>query len=237
MPFWNPSSWKPPWEWKPWEWPKDVLDALSDTGKAAISGIQSAWDFTEDQANEAYSKMKEAANWTDEHVVQETVAGIEDGAKLLGQGAELAGEGLVELGKYTANHFCSVSVSAVLAGALAAEAATGEEEVAFGTLASICASKALDTAALDNASKTAAFLLVEPIYLIPVVSHFGNKKTLTAAVAFAIKRACEQEPEKVAGTGGQYLPGIIIYIVSAYICEGKLPVGFEIWRGAQPEFN
>ncbi len=213
---------------------EDVGHGFNDAGKAIGEAAKSAWKATSDEAN-AIASGVEAAGIT---IGNGFIAGATTVGKAIEEGAEQTGKGLVDAAKYVSEYACDIAVGSALSAAFAALAADGEEEAATGSLAAICAAQTIDNVALNTAAKTLAYIVVEPIYAIPGVSHaLGHKSDVESLVAFLTFKVCKENPKVVVGTAGQYLAGALIYGLTSAICEGKIPGGFTVWKGAQSEIT
>ena len=138
------------------------------------------------------------------------------------------------MGNYVSSHACDIAIGSALSTAFVTLAADGEEEASVGALAVLAATRFVDKLALKTAADALAFIVVEPVYLIPGVSaSVGHKSELESICAFLITKACSQSPKMVVGSGGQFLAGVLIYGITSVICEGKVPGGYQVWKGAQ----
>jgi hypothetical protein len=189
-----------------------------------------AWKATSDQI-EAMASAIEDAGLT---IGNGFVSGATVAADWIEERTEEIPEGLVALGRFMSNHACSIALGSALTAAFVALAADGEEEVAVGGLAALCALEAMDNVALNVAANELAFVIVEPVYLIPGVSAaVGHKAEAEALIAFVVVKACKQNPTMVVCTAGQYLAGVLIFALTAAICAGEMPGGLRLWQGAQ----
>lgn len=197
---------------------------------AASSAAVTAWSATSSEAQDISSAVEKGGI---------TIGnGFIDGATVIGkgieEGGEVVGEGLVALGEYVTEHACDLALGSALTAAFVTLAADGEEEASVGSLAALAATNFVDTLALKTAAKALAFIIVEPVYLIPGVSKsVGHKSELESIVAFLITKACKEKPKLVVGSGGQFLAGVLIYGITSVVCEGKVPGGYTVWKGAQ----
>ena len=205
---------------------------FNDAGSWVGGAAESAWEATSEEA-EAIGSTVESAG-----IVIGTgfVLGAEAAAKGIEEGAELAGKGLVEMGEYVTQHLCALGVGAALSAAFAAMSADGEEEEATGAVAVACAMGG--SVAMDIASVAMAKTLVEPVYLVPGVSSaLGDKDNVEDLVSFIISQACEENKNTVVASAGQFLVGLLIYSLTAAICEGKVPGGFQAMKDAKDKIT
>lgn len=201
---------------------------FNDAGSWVGGAAESAWEATSEEA-EAIGKIVESAG-----IIIGTgfVLGAEAAAQGIEEGAELVGEGLVEMGEYITQHLCDLGVGAALSAAFAAMSADGEEEEATGAVAIACSMG--DSVAMDVASAALAKTIVEPVYLIPGVSRaLGDKDNVEDLVSFIVSQACEENKETVVASAGQFLVGLLIYSLTAAICEGTVPGGFQAMKDAE----
>lgn len=158
-------------------------------------------------------------------------------ATVVGTGIEDAGEdiekGLVALGHYLSDHLCDIALGSALSTTFAALAADGEEEASVGQLAILAATNFVDRAALQTEADALAFIIANAVYEIPLVSKAISKADLESAITFLIMKACTDQPELVVGSGGQFIAGVLIAGITSVICEGKVPGGYKVWKGAQ----
>ena len=205
---------------------------FNDAGAWVGGAAESAWKATSDEA-EAIGRGFESVGMT---IGTGFIIGAKAAAAGLEEGVEYAGEGLVVIGKYVTQHVCSLAVGAALSAVFAAMAADGEEEEATGAVAVACAMG--ESVAMDLAATALAKVVVEPVYVIPGVSDaLGHKDEVEELIAFIVTQACEEHKKTVIASAGQFLAGVLIYGLTSAICEGKVPGGFEIWKGLQSEIT
>jgi hypothetical protein len=227
----------------------DVADGVSDAANAVVGGVDdaatvisssftsaatSAWKATSKEAN-AIGNAVEATGIV---IGDSFLSGAEVVAGGIEDGAEVVGDGLVDLGNYVTSYACDIALGSALSAAFVALAADGEEEVSLASLAVLGATGFVDTAALNTAAKALAFVVVEPVYLIPGVSSaVGHKSEMESIIAFLVVTACKAKPELVVSTAGQYLAGVLIYGITHVVCEGEVPGGYEVWDGLQSKIT
>jgi len=205
---------------------------FNDAGSWVGGAAESAWAATSDEA-EAIGHGVESAGII---IGTGLVIGAEAAAEGIKDGAEYAGEGLVAVGEYVTQHVCDLAMGAAIAGVMSALSAEGEEEEATGAVAVACAMG--DSVALDLASVALAKVVVEPIYFIPGVSDaLGHKDDVEDVISFVVCQACEENKETVIASAGQFLAGVLLYALTSAVCEGKVPGGFELWKGVQAEME
>ena len=205
-------------------------NSFVDAADAASRVAVSAWSASSDEAQALGSVIeKNGITIGNGFIAGATVVG--DG---IGTGAEVVGKGAVALGKYVSNHACDIALGSALSAAFVTLAADGEEEASVGSLAVLAATRFVDKVALKTAADALAFIVVEPVYLIPgVSSSIGHKSELESICSFLITKACSQNPKMVVGSGGQFIAGVLIYGITSVVCEGKVPGGYHVWKGAQ----
>jgi len=211
-----------------------VSDAATTISSSFTSAATSAWKATSKEAK-AIGNAVEATGIV---IGDSFLSGAEVVAGGLEDGAEVVGDGLVDLGNYITSYACDIALGSALSAAFVALAADGEEEVSLASLAALGATGFADTAALNTAAKALAFVVVEPVYLIPgVSSSVGHKSDLETIVAFLVVTACKEKPELVVSTAGQYLAGVLIYGITHVVCEGEVPGGYQVWQGLQDKIT
>ncbi|NRB37251.1 MAG: hypothetical protein HRU20_02150 [Pseudomonadales bacterium] len=211
-----------------------VTDAANAVSSSFTSAATSAWKATSKEAL-AIGTGVEAAGIV---IGDSFLSGANVVADGIEDGAEVVGDGLVSLGKYVSSYACDIALGSALSAAFVALAADGEEEVSMASLAALGLTNFVDTAALNTAAKTLAYIIVEPVYLIPGVSSaVGHKSEMETIIAFLIVTACKEKPELVVSTAGQYLAGVLIYGITHVVCEGEVPGGYEVWQGLQSEIT
>ena len=211
-----------------------VSDAATVISSSFTSAATSAWKATSKEAK-AIGNAVEATGIV---IGDSFLSGAEVVADGIEDGAEVVGDGLVDLGNYITSYACDIALGSALSAAFVALAADGEEEVSLASLAALGVTGFADTAALNTAAKALAFVVVEPVYLIPGVSSaVGHKSEMETIIAFLVVTACKAKPELVVGTAGQYLAGVLIYGITHVVCEGEVPGGFEVWDGLQEKIS
>lgn len=205
-------------------------NSFTHVANAASSAAVGAWTSTSKEAQDLSSAVEKGGITIGNGFIQGATVvgnGIEDGA-------EEVGKGLVALGDYISEQACNIALGSALSAAFLTLASDGEEEASVGSLAALAATNFADQVALKTASKALAFIIVEPVYLIPGVSKsVGHKSELESIVAFLIAKACKEKPKLVVGSGGQFLAGVLIYGITSLVCEGKIPGGYQVWKGVQ----
>ncbi len=228
---------------------EDVADGVSDAANTVAGGVSdaatvisssftsaatSAWKATSKEAK-AIGNAVEAGGIV---IGDSFLSGAEVVAGGIEDGAEAVGDGLVDLGSYITSYACDIALGSALSAAFVALAADGEEEVSLASLAALGLTGFADTAALNTAAKALAFVVVEPVYLIPGVSSaVGHKSEMETIIAFLVVTACKAKPELVVGTAGQYLAGVLIYGITHVVCEGEVPGGYAVWDGLQTKIS
>ncbi|WP_298315515.1 hypothetical protein [uncultured Aquimarina sp.] len=209
---------------------KTGVNSFVNAADSVSGATVSAWEATSSEA-------KALGNAIEQNGI--TIGkGFVDGADVLEKelktAAEETGKGLVELGKYITEYACDIAVGSALSACFAALASDGEEEATVGSIAALAATQFADNVALNTAAKALAFIIAEPVYKIPGVSDsVGHKSEFETILAFLIVKACKENPEMVIGSGGQFLAGVLIYGITKVVCEGKIPGGYHVWKGAQ----
>jgi len=204
-----------------------VSNAAKDVGDEAGKITSAAGDEAKSMGA-ALSNAGEAAE-----------QGVVDGAKWAGdtfeKGAEKVEEGAVALGKFASAHACSAGIGTALGAAIMELGADGEEEATMGALAIAlqAAKKGGGIAAIQAASTLIANGLVEAIWAIPGVSGSNADKAEGASIIkYCIVMAAKQNMSKVVLSGGQYLTGVFLTVLTGFICSGELPGGYSVWKGA-----
>lgn len=164
--------------------------------------------------------------------------GISDGASWAGdkfeEGAEKVEEGAVALGKFASAHACSAAIGTALGAAVMELSTDGEEEgmMAALAIALVAAKKAGGIAAVQEAATLVANGVTTAVWAIPGVASSGaNKNTATAILKYCIVMAAKENMSEVEVTGGQYLTGVFLTVLTGFICSGELPGGFKVWQG------
>ena len=189
-----------------------------------------AWEATSDEANAIVTTIES----TGVEIGTDFIAG----GKIIQQGLETAaeqtGKGLVEAGRYITRHVCDIAVGSALSAIFVALSVDGEEEASVASIAALSATQFADKAALDAAAHGLAVLIAAPISRIPGVDQaFDGEENLTSVITFLIVKACTEDPKLVWGSAGQYLAGVLIYGITSVVCEGEIPGGYTVWKGAQ----
>lgn len=211
---------------------KVTAKGFNDAGSWVGGAAESAWKATSEEASAIADGVESAGITIGTGFLEGAMAAAEG----LEEGAEIVGEDLVAIGEYVSDHACSLALGAAIAGALVALSSDGEEEEATGGVAIACAIG--DSVALDLASTVLAKVVVEPVYVIPGVSRaLGHKDEVEDVLAFLITQACEEHKATVIASAGQFLVGALIYGFTSVVCEGKLPGGYTVWKGAQSELR
>lgn len=212
-------------------------EAANKTGNSFVHVVNAA----SSAAVSAWSSVSEETEAVSSAVANEGIVigtGFIEGATIVGkgieEGGEVIGKGAVALGDYVSNHACDIALGSALSAVFVALAADGEEEASVGAIAALAATKFVDKLALNTAAKALSFIIVEPVYAIPGVSGaVGHKSDLESVISFLIVKACSANPKLVVGSGGQFLAGVLIYGITSVVCEGKVPGGYTVWKGAQ----
>jgi hypothetical protein len=206
-----------------------VAGGATSAANKFVGGVESGgvatWKATSAEARVLGENMERAGM----KVSDAFIAGVE---AVKSGGVEKVVEGANALKEFAERNACDIFIGSSLSAAFATLAATGEEQVACGSLSLLVARRA-DNVLLKGAAKILAVLIAEPVYLIPGVSSSGlDKAHFEMAVSFIIVKACEQSPKQVVGTAGQFLAGAMIYGITKLVCEGTVPGGFQVWKGA-----
>lgn len=227
---------------------KKAGDAVQDGAKAAGGAAQGAAGTVTDAATKAADTSTHAwdAASDDARAMATAVesggltitAGILEGAQAAEQwtekGGEYAVDGLVKVGEYLDARACDIALGAALAGAFAGYKSSGAEDATFGSIVAVCVVGTANEMVMQTEACAAAAALAVVLWEIPQVRRAvggDNKKLFTDVLAYVIYRAIKYDPKKVAASGGQFLVGVLIAIVTSLVCEGTLPGGFKVWQG------
>jgi hypothetical protein len=216
---------------------KAAREAAAKTGNSFIHAVNVASKASVAAWTEGSGEAKDLSSAVEKGGI--TIGtGFIAGATVVGKGIEKGGEeyekGLVALGDYLTEHLCDIALGSALSAAFATLAADGEEETTVGELATLAATNFEDQVVLNTTAKSLAFIIAQPVYEIPDVSKaVRSKSNLEAIIAFLIVKSCQENPEMVVGSGGQFIAGVLIFGITSLVCEGTIPGGFRAWKGTQ----
>lgn len=199
------------------------------------SGVKTVEKGAEAAANAASSEAANVGNAL-AGFGKDAEEGVVSGASWAGdelqQGAEYAQEGLVAAGKFVSENSCSIAIGSALSTTVAAMSTDGEEEASMAALA--VAINLGETAAINTAVTAVTTAIVDAVWEIPGVSgSSADKGTAKQVLKYTIMMAVKQSKSEVVLTGGQYLVGAFITVLTGFICSGEVPGGFKVWQGAQ----
>ena len=212
-----------------------VGTGFNDVGGVTGHALVDAWRATSREADE-FANAVEAAGIV---VSDAFVEGVEASEAVLDRFAEVSEEWLLAAGRYVSEHACEIGLGSALSATFAALAADGEEEAATTSLAVTCvAEEFIDNLKLKTASLALAYVVVEPVYLIPGVKEsLGHKDVAETAVAFAVFQACKEKRKLVVTTAGQYLVAVLIWVITQLVCRGGVLGLSTGWEGLQHEIT
>lgn len=218
---------------------KTVEHGVEKAGSTIAHGVESVGkEVAKGAAAAAHAASNEAENVGNalEKFGSDTVASVESGAnwagKELQEGAAYAQEGLVAAGKFVSANSCSIAIGSALSTAVAAMSTDGEEEASMAALA--IAVKLGETAAINTAATAVTTAIVDAVWEIPGVSGSDmDKNTAKQVLKYTIMMAVKQSKSEVILSGGQFLVGAFITVLTGYICSGEVPGGFKVWKGLQ----
>jgi hypothetical protein len=208
--------------------------ALTQTGQVVGSGFNAAGNSVSAAAASGWNAAQsvESAGLAVSNECLVGVTTVQNGIK---NGADTVWQGAVAAAQYVSQYACDIALGSALSGVFTAMAADGEEEGSTGSLAFLAATQFAEKAALNTAARALAFLLAGPVSAIPGVSNVpGGKPEIENIITFLIVKACTSNPAMVVGSAGQFLAGAMIYGITSVVCEGKIPGGYNVWKGAQP---
>ena len=199
---------------------KDVGDAAEDIGSAALHETENLGTQLAKVGIDVGEDMATAAKWA---------------GNVMEEGAEKTYEGMVAAGKFISENACSIAVGTALGTAVAALAADGEEEGGMAALA--IAAKAANTAEIQAAATLISSGVTDVVWKIPGVSSSGVPEgTVKQVLKYTIVMAVKEKTSEVAVTGGQYIIGALLTVLTGLICTGDLPGGFKVWEGSSQSF-
>jgi hypothetical protein len=203
-----------------------IGDAFEEIGSKIADSGRAAWEATSDTARGLAEAVEDAGG----EVGEAFIAGAEATRSALETGVEVAREGLVEAGKYISQHLCSIGVGSALTAVVTTYLSAGAAVPL--TAAIVPAKLAGDEAALKSSTQAIAHLLGGPVSEIPIPGFDGSRDEIESVIAFLLDKAIAQDsPADVLGPG--FLIGALIYGLTEFICSGKLPGGYSVWKGAQ----
>lgn len=142
----------------------------------------------------------------------------------------------VDMGHYINQHACSIGVGSALTATVTTLMSNGVGTPQFAVLAT-AAGRSGNEAALKGTVQALAHVLTEPVSRIPIPGFSPSREELQTVIAFLIMKALKGT--KSGGMPGELKPGfwggVLIYGLTEFICSGKLPGGYSVWRGAQAE--
>ncbi|HUQ33026.1 MAG TPA: hypothetical protein VM095_12975 [Pyrinomonadaceae bacterium] len=221
-----------------------VKDGVVSTGNTVAGGFESAgnsfagavessgkiaWEGASDEAR----ALGRGIETTGMKISDGFIAGAGAVKTGMGEGVEKVVEGAEAVKGFVEKNVCNIFVGSALSAVFVALAAGGQEETSVATIAALSASGFADNVALNTAAKALASVISTPVYSIPGVSSSGlSQSELETAITFLIVKACKQKPKLVVGSAGQFLAGVLIYGITNLVCEGKIPGGYQVWKGA-----
>jgi hypothetical protein len=198
--------------------------AFSVVENSASRAAVSAWKATSDEASAIASSVEKGGLKIGATFIQGAVAL----GKAMEKDAVTMEENAIKLGEYLDIHACDIALGSALSAALVTIGSGVEGAMAM--LAATCGSfytKGLlemkEKTSLDMRAQLVADGMIDGIYAIPSVSKMGHKSDITNGLATIIKKACIQSPEVAHNGIGQFIAGAVIYGITKYVCEGKLP--------------
>jgi hypothetical protein len=214
-----------------------IAGGFESAGNSFAGAVESsgkiAWEGASDEARALGSGIETAGMKISDGFIAGASAvktGMDEGVEKVVEGAEVVKE-------FVEKNVCDIFVGSALSAVFVALAADGEEEASVGTIAALAASGTasgfVDKVAFKTAAKALASVISTPVYSIPGVSSSGlSKSELETAITFLIVKACEKKPKLVVGSAGQFLAGVLIYGITNLVCEGNIPGGYQVWKGA-----
>ena len=189
--------------------------ATKSATEAAINETESLGQSLAAQGIDVTDILTPAAQWAGD--------ALEDGA-------ELAYTGMVAAGEELSENACSIVVGSALGAAVAVLSADGEEEGAMALLA--IATAAANTTKIKSVALVIATGITEAVWKIPNVSSSGvPKDVVIKVIQYTIIKATEEKKEEVVATGGQFIIGVLLMVLTGLICSGELPGGYKVWEG------
>jgi len=199
---------------------EDVGHAVETAGSAALNETENLGTALAKVGIDVGEDMTVAAKWA---------------GNALEEGAEKTYEGMVAAGKFISENACSIVVGTALGTAVAALAADGEEEGAMAALA--IAVKAASTAEIQAAATLISSGVTDAVWEIPGVSSSGVPEgTVKSVLKYTIVMAAKEKASEVALSGGQYIIGALLTVLTGLICTGDLPGGYSVWKGSNSSF-
>lgn len=198
--------------------------------KAVSKPVDKVVDTAKDVSNDTADVAKTATDAVEDST-KYVASQVENGTAL---GAQYVVTGLVDAGEFLTQHECDIAIGAALTAAFATMEADPSEEAAYDSLAALCLAEFIDNVAVGIISNTLGSIIGDVVWEVPrVKSTVKNKDLLKSVIAFGIAKAVKSDPKLVVSTESKYISGVVIYLITALVCEGKLPVGFTAWDGAQ----
>ena len=218
---------------------KTVGKGIENAGKTIAHGAESIGKEAAKDASEIASTASHEAEVIGSALGKfggDTLSSVESGASWAGnelqEGAEYAEKGLVAAGNFASENACSIAIGSALSTAVAAMSTDGEEEASMAALA--LAVKLGETAAINTAATAVTTAIIDVVWEIPGVSgSSADENTAKQVLKYTIMMAVKQSKSEVILSGGQFLVGAFITVLTGFICSGEVPGGFKTWQGLQ----
>jgi len=208
---------------------RGTVSAANSFAGGVESAGASAWRATSSEAQHIANSVESAGLVVSDGLM----AGVDAAKAGVNFGAEKVVEGAVAVKEFVEVNACNIFVGSALSAVFVALAADGECEASTASIAAMAATGFADGVMLNTAAKALATLVAKPVSGISGVSGSGlNESQLQSMITFLIVKACKENVKLVVGSAGQFLVGILIYGITKLVCEGSLPGGYEVWRGA-----
>ena len=201
--------------------------AFENLGRGMEDAGKAAWQATSETA----AGVAEGAERAGTSVSDSFIAGAEATRSALETGAEVTRQGLVQMGHYVNQHACSIGVGSALTATVTTMLSSSVGAPLIAVLATSAARSGND-AALSGSVQALAYVLAEPVSMIPIPGFSQSRDQIGSVIAFLLLKAIKAKPP-----GGEVEPGfwggLVIYGLTEFICSGKLPGGYSVWAGAQ----
>jgi hypothetical protein len=197
------------------------IDTLKDIGTKIESAGKTAWKATSQTA----TGLAEGAELAGLKVSDSFIAGAEATRSALETGAEATRQGLVEMGHYATQHACSIAVGSALGG-------IGGAVAGAAAAASLANAGSDDPVTLRRCSEQLAALIAGPVSSVPGLGLSSDdvRSVLTFIILKALTKPLTQA---VQPREPNFIAGAVAFGLTTLICEGKLPGGYGVWKGAQ----
>ncbi|MEM7428054.1 MAG: hypothetical protein AAF441_18325 [Pseudomonadota bacterium] len=208
-----------------------VSHGFNDAGHALSRAAVSSWEATSDEARD----VGEAVEKSGLTIGKGFVSGAQSAEKVIRKGTEEAKTDLVKLKVYASHHSCDIAVGAALAAALMA-LSDGDAADTIGAIKVAAEKPGMDNKNIEHVARKVAGFVIDEVWKIKDVrTAIGHKQEAVYLMTYAVYVGINAGVGDASENPGQYVAGVLIYLITSAICEGKLPGGYHAWRGLQSE--